>query len=1622
MGIWGTLFQLYWRLTSYPSASLGFATNQCGDYDSSSDNSLITPQYYIPLGASSSFIWKHWMCAESGYDGGALYVSVNNGAWNQAYVNYANGTNWYDGQISFGGTTVDVWDGSQAGSIFSCSSTSVSWMNMSYDVSNLSGNNVSFKFTMMSDSIISDAGWYVDDIGLEVDWFLTEGKWSTPLITPHDLGYGFVDADIYVPNGTWYGVNVLDSSGQVIDGHENMSLPLSLASIDRDIHNSGIYVELLLGTENEYYTPIVKALSVGATRYLGDSNGWSIPSGVTRLANGTWENPLGTTMILTGTTGYSSRPIDSATALGDFSQATISLVKSGTQTVSVTTSNSTLNLNGMMHHVSPRISMAPNSMIESVAIQGHFVQPAHEASIDLADDGNIDWSFPSDPAYGSYGWQTRLYQQGQTATEFIRSHHATGNDSFSVLLPEGAIVTSIMMGISPISQTSPLAIMSGLNSIYQFSNNEWESTSFMVANPTINSQANLTDNTGRIWDIFEFDITTSTNTEYLIGSVSIGYELLENVSGLGQVVKTYHELNSNNGQISIVDVPLTWSASAGGVGIDGGVYHENMITNHPFTAPQTWYPNGEIQSFMTQHHHLYGNENIAEIHLSGTDSNGEMIEIVLSDIANGGTFTQNNGLGILELHENSSVTESNGRLIVSWLFEVDWDWDDVQQVTWTAQAFDAALEGLSPATSVSGGTGTQAVENDLIVDSWVVTDLYGHTLSDMFSPSYPFWAKGGSLVSVSGTVKFEDTANMRPSVNDFVVAVEINGSSVVLNSTNDGEWTGLVTLPTGVDITNITPYIIRVGPIQGANGAQDVTLTNPVEIQIDSDSPWVSNLQVNTGQKLVEADGFTWDPSSTLSLQVTINDDQALGDELIMHSWREVLDDTNGDGIADASEYQTSTKNLPEGVSGERTISFNGIDVSGMDMNAKYSVYFTGIDYAGLPLIYGGDAGIENDMATLIIAVNEPTNIPQSSLSIDTFEEQILVGYNHTLSMQISDLNGIESIDMITVNLLGQDEATKGVMTWEPRNGMMYSPQNSQVELHDVNISETDGIFTVHWKFSLDWNFNAPSMGEYGLPSIVVFDDDDLNPVTVLTNIGEIRWQLDNNLEVYVENIVDNTPPISANSSSHIYVQPGDDLTFSGSVQYSKSGVQLTNIPEDGLQVLVEAFYGSELISSEAEVQEDGRWSTGLILPTRSLSDGIVTVGYSIEGVVYPGDDNTMHQTMITVDDVRPVVQFSSVPLVLNNEELETLQFSLQIVDEGGLPPGDLDVNWAFLRNGLIMQNAQFSSIIPFISENYGTYTYAGSVDFSEGTNITFEEGDELIWWIDVIDRAGNEAKGTGLSFIDSMNTDFTVLSFDVTVTNIDITLADGSIPKANQVVEGDELGFTVQLRNLGTKPGVVYVTLYEDMGTDRTWLAYETQELTLMPGQTMATQPLLFETYRDGSQNIYINISGMDMWLNNSQLPHCSGFENLASCDLSVETDMPRVVSQESVQSGIDGTTATISILLILLVGAGFAITVLLRRQNEDEDSIFYDDDDDDDDDEWTANDYGDQKVTPVLPPLVEDQSVALEENNNPDVIETSKDSILLDSAPSDSVENVNEESSGAESKIDEDPWAEEE
>ena len=1612
--------------SAFPSASLGFGTNLCGDYDSSSDNSLYSPSYSVPLGASARFVWKHWMCAEDGWDGGALYISTNGGAWNQAFVNYSNNTNWYDGTITstsgFIGT--NVWDGRQyvaASGGWSCSSSvNIPWVDMEYDVSNFSGNNVSFRFRQIGDSSVNEPGWYVDDIGLEVDWFETEGSWMSPLISTHDLGYGFVDADVVLPDDTWYGVNVLDASGQIISGHENMSLPLSLASINRDTH-ANIYIEVVMGTEDEYYTPLIRELTVGATRYFGDSNGWNIPQSLNQLSNGTWVNDGGSTIVVTGESGLSSRPISSAMVSGNISGITASLTTSGTQSVSTMMVNSVLDLGDMRTYLAPKVTIAPGGMIDSLAFRGAFAEPAHDASIDLANDGVLDWQFSSSPDYGSYGWQTSI-----DASSTTHSMSVNGNGTLSVLVPQDANIHTLLLGINPSGNTNPMVVKSGSNSFYQFPLSNWTTTVVSIANPQLSSSGIHVDSSGRNWSMIDVEFSSPLSNTFEIGSFAIGYNLLENVSGLGSVVRTFHESNSNNGLVDIVDVPLTWTAVGGGVAIDGGVYHENMITNHPFSVPQTWYPNGMLQGFTTQHHHLLGNENIDEIHLIGVDSSGDSITILLDNIHSNPTFTQTSGFGILELNNTSSVMEVGNRLTVDWQFEVDWDWDDSQEVLWSAQGYeiiDGNLEGLSPATAQSGGIGAQASENDLQVDSWQVTDLFGHDLSDQFSPSYPFWAKSGSQVSVSGTVRFENTLDNRPLEDDFVVAVTVGGNDVVLNATGNGQWAGLVTLPSTSTEVNLTPYVIRAGPASGANGAEDRTLTNPINILLDSQSPWVSNLQVNNGQRLLDADGYTWDPSSDLSLQVTVTDEQALGDSVTMHYWREVLDDTNLDGIADESEYREMSKSLPEGISGERTLTFSGIDVSGMDTNAKFSVYFSGTDYAGHELMYSGMAGLENDMGTLIIAVNEPTNIPPSEITLDTVNGQLMAGQIHNLTMQISDANGVNSIDIVTVKLLGVDQDEIGVMNWEPRNGAVYAANNSQLTLHEIITTEGDGdTWSVSWHFTLDWTFDESLIPDYASPAIVVFDDDELNPVALLTNIGNnVRWQLDNNLEVVVENMSDNTPPISIYSSEHIYVQPGDDISFSGHVVYEKSGLVVQNLPQQGLEVSIQTNYGNDLRQAYAEVTEGGNWETSMILPSRSLSEPTIEVDYAITGIPAPGEDSTYLQTLMTVDEKSPIVQFDEAPTPnknpLDDSMLEVTMFEVVIFEEGGMPEGDLTINWAFKRSGLILSDGQSSSIIPYKSYSSGQWRYSGSVDFTDGINVELLDGDELIWWINVVDLAGNEARGTGLSMIDPMDTDFTVLSFDVTVTNIEISLADGSTIRGNEVVEGTEIGVVVQVKNLGTKSGTVTISLMEDMGGSRNWLQHGSMELSLYPKQTMETIPLLFETYGTGSQNLHVNITGMDIWIENQGLPHCSSVENNASCDLSGESDMPRVVSQDESAGGLDSTTIIVSILVLLLLGAGGAIVVLLRRDNTDE-SIFYDED------EWEEEeeDYDEQNITPILPPLspnrpsVDEASKALDatETDDSEEIETNPE----ESVVADETEHEATEVEKAEDPAD-DPWA---
>ena len=106
--------------------------------------------------------------------------------------------------------------------------------------------------------------------------------------------------------------------------------------------------------------------------------------------------------------------------------------------------------------------------------------------------------------------------------------------------------------------------------------------------------------------------------------------------------------------------------------------------------------------------------------------------------------------------------DGNEDVMVNWMFDVNWNWDDVESIRWVATALDAYGEFVWPAVSFSGQGNSKAVENDIQIESFEVRDEYGRLLSNQFSTFYPFPVKSTNDVSVSGTVRFQDASDARP--------------------------------------------------------------------------------------------------------------------------------------------------------------------------------------------------------------------------------------------------------------------------------------------------------------------------------------------------------------------------------------------------------------------------------------------------------------------------------------------------------------------------------------------------------------------------------------------------------------------------------------------------------------------------------------------------------------------------------------------------------------------------------------------------------------------------------------------------------------------------------------------
>ena len=1518
---------------------------------------LFSPSYDIPANGNAFLTFDHWTDMEPNWDGGAVFIKVNNGSWQ-----HFDPGNWYDSQVSYNYNNLYGYD-----TFSSQSSANGGMKSMQASLLNYQGDTVRFKFSMGSDGYDNRGGWFIDNAGVKVANYGNPGDWVSPSFSIgdfDDFNLGIIDVDAIIPENTSIRASLIDASTNLLlPGYSDVSLPLSLAGIDAANYPQ-IKLKLHLTTSDPEATPAISKISIGGKRFLNadsGNNGWTYSTGVEVV------NDLLNATLIQGTLisdfTHSSRPIKALNVGGNISNGVTvtALNKNGASLGSATKGGSVV-FSSIQTGFGLSVILPTNAWIDRLVVTAVFAEPASNPVIDILDDGITDWAFPRGDSYGHYGWQSTLAGSDSSESPVISKSIAldgSNPEQLSIYIPAEASVTSGIISISPDNDgfESPVTLtVAGSSQIGPSGDNIFYNTlsSSQISGISLISGTHTDSDTGRLWRDVPIELDSNTAQTITISRIGINYFLFENISGLEDSLSEYHESTMNSfPDYEEVEIPVTFSADIGSISIDGDIIYDFLIQNRDFSVPNTFYPTGEPVQISTSHHHLYDNSELSEITLSGSASDGNVIIFKVENSpdglwgsgANPVTFSQISGSDKAPLDISSSyvdlVTNNDGviDIVVNWIFDISWYWDDVEEIYWVSRANDVNGDTIWPAEQFSGRSGAQAVENDLQIDYFEVYDSNGRLISNIYDNLfYPFPILEGSELNINGKIRFQDSSSHRPLSSDFIVGLNISGNIYSLNSDSDGIFSGTINSPTGQDGITLSPVIISIGPSTGSFGADDVTGQPPlVDIVIDKNPPIAGPIQINTPIGLQLADGMVSDPNTPFRPYITVSESEARGDSVTLKYWRTGVDDINGDGIASENEYQSQLQPLTPGLTGEQQIQFSAIDVSSLD-NEPILLYVEGSDWAGLQYSDGGTGGgpgVENSWARVIIAVDEPTQFAGDSIGIgggqnsafdldrrtsDNVDYYLLPDVLHTFSLQIDDPNGINTLDNISIMLCGYG-TNLGLFTYAPYSGALWSPEGSMVTPISYQTEViTNSVSKIYLSFKLSWDFPWDDDSVACKPRVTV--DDNLITVAESDVLSALSWKLDNKISAIPEGVYDLTLPIMESINNELYLKQNDEFSITGAIYYAGSGERLLSIPDE-LGTQIKLIYGSQELISNTIVESDGSFNTSLALPPRAPSNPIMPISTEVTNL--PGQAFSLENSdaSVTVDSDSPTARFNqeiypdSSLTSLGTDSLNNVLVTISIVDEFGMQEGPLMISWEYIRAGGPIVGTQTSGELTLISFSDGVSIYQSRIDFTPMIDLTFQPGDQISVWINSKDKAGNPIIGLGSEDTPRMPT-LRIMEFLGQYTR-EITTPT-KIPAV-----GDVLTIVTYWENPGKLDGTLSLGLWEKL-PDGSWKPSLTtqkfgdQEVFLESGSTSVLSSFEYETWQEGSPYLVIVVDG--------------DFDNVNG--MQQEIIGINVGNLPPVDSG-NSTIWLIGASLVIFSSIG-ALVFFMRGRGED----YYDDDDD--------------------------------------------------------------------------------
>ena len=1388
--------------SQWHSGQNGVGIQLNGQYAANSYAHLISPEYVLPNNVTAQLSFRHWICTEAAWDGGAVSVSTDGGL-NWWYlpsdpggfhdrISTVNTNSPFYGEGLLDGSQVTGGCGSGAPRPFELKTA---------DISNLSGQSVRLRFSFFSDQYVERDGWYIDDAGIDVALFELEGDWVSPSITPHPVfGYGHLDGLAHEPANTSLRFSLLDSNGDIIPEYEQRILPFSVDL--NPVEHPSVSIVVHMVSDNPYLTPTVERLGLGVVQSFGRYHQKynSEMSDFEVLQDGFLQATTATTVDFEITPGCVYDAVTFHQYGGNLSLYSFSFTQSSSQYFqgSPSVKIDQYNVNGEKELYAPwSFTLSSGEAFRSLVLEPRCITPPQGPHVTVGQNQLVAIDWPPTGDDSNYGVQlqfdslvngTNIIDATQDGQLYVNTSASTSYQfRHFIALPmtewgipnvcplfEGSFTLQARSG----SQQTDVYLGAGLLSSLPADTTRY----IAIENTCPTFEPILADPSNEWgWGYAIYNISTSQPIELAAYDVLALPKQEKLKFGLDESLLNQALNASYTGEDrALLNLPFRVQTERGSVRVDLEVESQPDMVDSVIDAPSSrWLPN-TFRSITTNHERVIPTHPTMEAPAlerillsigSSDEASSIRISAEVDRLDSTPRFIQTSGAGYATLQPTSNATCLQSECTVTWVFKSTWLNDDIDDLHWFISSIDENGLEMGPLI-YSDNTPYNDVENDLEAFNVVAYDHRGRHLHDWTNPLWPLHVNQGTSFTVDGQVRYQGIADAWVGEDDAEVTVELHaipplnpngpdtweGDPIVWSLSNastvdsEGRFSIDLFIPEDEDLPSNTRLearilLTRCGPsgLSLSSSLDQTAQSTFFEMMYDKNPPDVIGLEILDPSGLQPADNHVWLPDRDVPLRLYVEDAEGLETPLLIYTWSEHQDDTNGNGIMEESEYQVMTANVNRGAV-QAEVDLPLVDVDGIlapgASQGRLSIVVVGDDLAGNALQSGGSFGEANDAATIFVQPRQATLLDMNTIALDTINGNLFPGQEHHFQFDIIDGNGLDSLDAINIGLMNSLHQDCWVR-YAPRFHDITADVTCFVAPPTITATKDDLTmrYSIDVAFQLRWDTMHQWSDTAFTPSINVIDEaQDVGLGG--TYLTAANWSTHTRLEVRIDAVADRVAPFGLLEDGLLTLHPDDFADIDVVVLHHETEQRAFNIPFDTRMHYNISSFGIRHLVTPEFVDSQGLSRHRLVVNQSTLPQGEGELKIEMTGTVFEVENHITVELLL--DSQAPTVSLEpGVFTNLDSLHINEIPVQISIQDDFGVPKEGVELHWCFVRGGIVVPNSLTSIPMTHEGTTGNIASFATTLDI-ESQGVAFERSDRLSVWFSHTDRAGNVLSGRG--------------------------------------------------------------------------------------------------------------------------------------------------------------------------------------------------------------------------------------------------------------------------------------